>query len=283
MTYGERLNEFVPGHPLFLEEDRQRIANYKKRCELGLPVLPFDVSELFYGNKGPDQQQTPSKAMPPKPITTTSTSTQLSTTPTTTCQHLRTTRKGTYKYYEMETCLDCHEVLKKEKKVEASTTSTTRTQPSVVGGGDQSSCKHERVTWKGSNGFQLKRTCLDCGHKTSGYHSEKRPQQQRHGGLSTSSTLGSCWRSSSRSDAGRLSHLQCGGQCEGYGEWTTGLGIRRPASYLGCCYDECGHYSFDKRSSWTTCGIDNYATTSTQVTPKGWQEDHVWSLQELLL
>lgn len=64
MTYGERWNEFVPGHPLFLEEDRQRIANYKKRCELGLPVLPFDVSELFYGNKGPDQQQPPSKAMP---------------------------------------------------------------------------------------------------------------------------------------------------------------------------------------------------------------------------
>lgn len=88
----------------------------------------------------------------------------------------------------METCLDCHEVLKKEKKAETSTTSTTRTQPPVVSGGDQSSCKHERVTWRGSNGFQWKRTCLDCGHKTSGYHSEKRPQQQRHGGSSTSST-----------------------------------------------------------------------------------------------
>ena len=44
------------------------------------------------------------------------------------------------------------------------------------------------MTWKGSNGFQWKRTCIDCGHKTSGYHGEKRPQQQRHGGSSTSST-----------------------------------------------------------------------------------------------
>ena len=41
MTYSERWNEFVPGHPMFLEEDRQRIDNYKNRCELGLPVLPF--------------------------------------------------------------------------------------------------------------------------------------------------------------------------------------------------------------------------------------------------
>ena len=127
-TYNERWNEFVPGHPLFLESDETRIDGYKRRAREGLPVLSMDLMELFNGQRrqiedGNVQPQPQSSAPPPKAATTTKgaavTAKANSVRPTSsTCQHLRTTRKGTNKYYEMETCLDCYEVIKREKKEE---------------------------------------------------------------------------------------------------------------------------------------------------------------------
>ena len=39
-AYHERSNEFVPGHPSFLERDQVNIDRWKRKAAAGLPVLP---------------------------------------------------------------------------------------------------------------------------------------------------------------------------------------------------------------------------------------------------
>ncbi|CAK9056057.1 Transposon Ty4-J Gag-Pol polyprotein, partial [Durusdinium trenchii] len=85
------------------------------------------------------------------------------------CPHTRITKKGTNGYYYMETCLDCNKVLKREKKTGASTVSPTPEgyikEPAF--------CRHNRVTWRGSNGINWRNVCLDCGKVTKGRWDDK--------------------------------------------------------------------------------------------------------------
>ena len=190
VTYGERWNEFVPGHPLFLESDKKTIEEYMRRCLEGRPHLPIEAMRLFDGEQkqlgDQSQQQVPSKGKSttkmPIPLSMADPS---STTTRTTCSHSRTTRKGTNKYYELETCLDCHEVIRREKK-EETTTSTTTARPTPKR--DPTECKHSNTTWKGSNGIQWRQTCLDCGKRVSGYHGARGPHQSQ-GLIGESSTM----------------------------------------------------------------------------------------------
>ena len=99
------------------------------------------------------------------------------------CKHTRTTRKGTNKYYDITTCLDCHEVIKREKKSvsvgEMTSTPTTGVEPGA--------CSHARLSWKGSNGVVWKKTCLDCGFMQRGYVNAQSygRQAQRQDGASS--------------------------------------------------------------------------------------------------
>ena len=43
-AYNERWNEFVPGHPLFCDEDKKRIQRWAEKARLGLPRIPADQS-----------------------------------------------------------------------------------------------------------------------------------------------------------------------------------------------------------------------------------------------
>ena len=86
-----------------------------------------------------------------------------STTTSGTCQHLKTSRRGTNRHIDMLTCLDCGVVLKREKK-EVTAGGITTAATSATG----ADCKCHNVTWKGTNGFRWKKTCLDCGRAMVG-------------------------------------------------------------------------------------------------------------------
>ncbi len=98
-AYQERWNEFYPGHHSLVESDWINIERWKKKAAAGQPVLPEALRPTGQNKMTEkDKQQ-------PQPSTSTST-----------CPHRRTTRKGTNKYYEMETCLDCNQLLRRDKK-----------------------------------------------------------------------------------------------------------------------------------------------------------------------
>ena len=83
------------------------------------------------------------------------------------CPHHNITRKGTNAYFYLETCLDCHQVVKRERKEPAVSPAPSKaTSYGTPAGSDQ--CPHQRVSWKGSNGFNWRSTCMDCGRVTSG-------------------------------------------------------------------------------------------------------------------
>ena len=143
-AYAERWSEFVPGHFLFGEDDRINMERWKKKAAAGQPVLPEALR--------PAEKN---KSAPP------------SLTSTTTCPHRHTTRKGTNKYYEMETCLDCHQLLRREKKGQRS-----EVKPPMMRDLDSKLCQHARWTWKGSNGHSWRQSCLDCGKVVTGRHGQ---------------------------------------------------------------------------------------------------------------
>ena len=108
-------------------------------------------------------QQQPSSS-PPATITTTTSTTHH------TCTHQRTTRKGTNKYYNMVTYMDCHQVLVKEPKTADGAGRSQGPAPSPTAPTQAAStCQHLRVTNAGSNGFRWRQKCLDCGHVESGF------------------------------------------------------------------------------------------------------------------
>ena len=83
--------------------------------------------------------------------------------------HERTTARGTNGYYRIVTCLDCNQVIQREKK-----TGVSAFNPSAEGHTKKPAfCRHHRVTWRGSNGINWRNTCLDCGKVTKGRWDDK--------------------------------------------------------------------------------------------------------------
>ena len=70
-----------------------------------------------------------------------------------TCEHKRTTMKGTNKYYTLKTCLDCKAVLMREPKPQDEPVKSSGAKP-TPSASPQSSCQHRNVSWKGTNGYQ---------------------------------------------------------------------------------------------------------------------------------
>ena len=174
-AYQERWSEFVPGHPLFTESDAANLQRWNQKQLQGEPRLP-------------DSRPTP--PLPAAAVLQTSGPMPSSTTTAVAvvasgggCEHKRITKKGTNKYYYMETCLDCHKVIKKEPKEQPKATSvsttSTRTTPST--------CEHHNVSWQGSNGHQWKNTCKDCGFSTSGFYRDGQSGIRRPGAKTRSS------------------------------------------------------------------------------------------------
>ena len=92
------------------------------------------------------------------------------------CLHTRTTKKGSNKYYELVTCLDCQKVVSRTSRTsEEAKSSTSSTTTKAAGLKDPVMCSHHNVTWKGSNGVQRKSTCLDCGKVTYSHDSVEKP------------------------------------------------------------------------------------------------------------
>ena len=78
------------------------------------------------------------------------------------CEHKKTTKKGTNKYYTMVSCVDCGAILEKTRKPETSTPAKSAPPP-LPATGEKELCPHHRISWKVTNGFQTRQTCLDCG------------------------------------------------------------------------------------------------------------------------
>ena len=85
--------------------------------------------------------------------------------PSARCPHTRTTKGGTNAYVDMVTCLDCHQVLSRQPKAKpmAAGDSSNKTYQDA-----DPDCRCLNVTWKGSNAFRWKKTCLDCGKTMTG-------------------------------------------------------------------------------------------------------------------
>ncbi len=162
-VYNERWTEFYPGHPMFIGDDLKNIKRWNERARQGLPVLPGHAGSTSPQQRQPQPQQQPS-SNPTLPASTpnqpdSSQPLPTSTTTSGTCQHLKTSRRGTNRHIDMLTCLDCGVVLKREKKEVTAAGSTTMAATPGTG----VDCKCHNVTWKGTNGFRWKKTCLDCG------------------------------------------------------------------------------------------------------------------------
>ena len=193
LAFDERWWEFHPGHPMFCESDRHKIQQFQELATRGEPQFPQDGNMLALQDqtttitppsssipihdaapiqlqRQPIQQPLSGQQQPSSVPLANPTST------TTGCRHLNVTRKGTNKYYDITTCLDCHEVIKREKKPTVDTPGISATSTSTRV--DPKACPHDRVTWRGSNGVVWKHTCLDCGSVKQGrVGSQSRPQQ----------------------------------------------------------------------------------------------------------
>ena len=164
-AYNERWNEFMPGHPQFTEEDVANLRRWHQKQLRGEPRIP----ELR-------QASEPASSGEPRRNVASTTANIPASEPSQQpvdwragCGHKHTTKKGTNKYYFMETCLHCHQVLRKEAKEQVKTTSSTATTTKK----SPSACEHHNnVSWKGSNGYQWKNTCKDCGFSTSGCYKD---------------------------------------------------------------------------------------------------------------
>ena len=184
-AFNERWNEFYPGHVMFVDSDLLNFNRWQDKATKGEPKLPEPQSALEDAPQrdivagGTSEVRTSSRVTPsaaPSTSTTTSPPPAPSMAPSAAageCLHQRTTKKGTNKHVEMVTCLDCHCVISKVKKTLTAEAAPPR-QP--VDPQLQAECPHTRVTWRGSNAFQWRRTCRDCGHMTCGYNGAAGPR-----------------------------------------------------------------------------------------------------------
>ena len=94
------------------------------------------------------------------------------------CQHERTTTKGTNKHYFLKTCVRCGFVLERSQKDTVQTAPATSTTLR-----DQDRCPHNNVTQAGTNRHVWKWYCKDCGLRREGRQSENTAAAMGHGAL----------------------------------------------------------------------------------------------------
>lgn len=155
-AYNERWNEFVPGHPDFLEEDRRNLERWRVKAALGLPRIPTQqpTSQFQLQSTEPTQH----------PMTLSCTTATLSTTTTPAgsgvptgqgtvpdplasagrCNHDRTTKHGSNAYYDVLKCRDC-------------------VKTDVDG-----NCTHEEKDFRGTTATTWRWKCKRCGHQEKG-------------------------------------------------------------------------------------------------------------------
>ena len=157
-AYNERWCEFAPGHSLRNEADRRNQERW--------------LHNMRTGHRPELERKQPARPRTEKQTVAT-TATTSATIPLSQrqreCPHRNTTKKGTNKYYEMETCLDCHMQLRREPKFEPKEATAIVTVPPSLKE-LQDACPHHQVSMKGSNGFQWRNTCKACGKVASGYY-----------------------------------------------------------------------------------------------------------------
>ncbi len=183
-AYNERWTEFWPGHPMFVDSDLTNFSRWHDKAVRGEPKIPdekqLSKAALLDGQPPGDAAAMPSPqstSAPVAPITSLPAA-RPSAAPTTSagCQHLKTTKKGVNKHVEMITCSDCHCVISKVKRTPSTATSTPQPQVSR----QQDECPHARITWRGSNAFQWRQTCRDCGKMVCGFTGQAGPRQTLH-------------------------------------------------------------------------------------------------------
>ena len=78
-------------------------------------------------------------------------------------------------------------MISKVKKSDLALTSTAAPVPqgAVCGGTGNPACRCLNVTWRGSNGYQWKKTCLDCGKVMIGNQNTRRVTTTPGGGSSS--------------------------------------------------------------------------------------------------
>eukprot|EP00435_Cladocopium_sp_Y103_P018811 s2728_g4.t1 len=166
----ERWSEFVPGHPLFTENDMVNLRRWKRKEQLGLPQIPehllqpvpedemdhdlFDVTELteeqLRQQLGIDPGQTPGSLPTPTPVT-----------PPRTCDHVRTTKQGSNDHKRVVKCKDCGMTLMEEKLTPAESMKVESPH----------GCLHEDKNFQGTTGTTWRWTCRKCGHVETGQKS----------------------------------------------------------------------------------------------------------------
>lgn len=77
------------------------------------------------------------------------------------CPRKRAAKKGSDAHIEMETCLDCNKVLKKQPRVDAAHGGVRPNASRLTEA--RKLCENLRLSWKGSNGHQWRPTCTACG------------------------------------------------------------------------------------------------------------------------
>jgi len=186
-AYHERWNEFVPGHPLFTETDKDNLRRWKEKASQGLPKLPEPLQDAPF-NATPSQldlQQQPSQfsiSTPPEPTTSDqlppsapdgSSSQKALAWPS--CPHQNKTRQGSNSHVKILRCKDCGFILEKER-IKA---------PEKMKTEDVRDCDHADKDFRGTTSTTWKWTCKKCGHTEKG---TKRPGQT---GLEASSQASS--------------------------------------------------------------------------------------------
>ena len=176
-AYHERWNEFVRGHPDFLESDRQNLQRWRIKALQGLPKLPAQIQDGDSATTTTTSQvNTLTPHSVPQPYLSTTTS-QPSTSnqplpledgvrrrEDLACQRKNLTRQGSNAYYKVLKCKDCGLVLEKEKL----------TKPEKMKTEEAGDCKHEDKDFRGTTATTWKWTCKRCGHSEKGV---KRPGQ----------------------------------------------------------------------------------------------------------
>ena len=176
-------------HPLQSQQEMMMAQQHVQQALATLAAMEVDDGEFRHKEvagqvhhvEGPVAQPL---AVPPLPVP----SAQQHVAPTGDgCPHSRTTRKGSNAYIEMVTCLDCHQVISKVKKSDLALPSTAASVPQRAAGGGTGNpaCKCLNVTWRGSNGYQWKKTCLDCGQVRIGNQATRTTSTTSDGGSSS--------------------------------------------------------------------------------------------------
>ena len=155
-------------YPMQSQQEVMMAQQHVQQALATLAAMEVDDGELHHKNfnaqghreEVPEQQQHQPLAVPPLPVPVS----QQSHQPVAgVCQHRRTTKKGSNAYIEMVTCLECQQVISKVKKSDVAIAAVPVQQGASCGGTGDPACRCLNVIWRGSNGYQWKKMCLDCG------------------------------------------------------------------------------------------------------------------------